>query len=321
MEHDLGGLLNRGVEFNVPEIMCLSKQLLEGGAMVSCSAMTHTSHRAALHSHPAHHPPRPQTCVDTASHLTSHTRSAANLLLNNSGVLKIADFGSFNTFSDVCAAHGCRHAGLARGAVKDGGYTPKVCTVCAHTNNTLYYCILMRFHSAGTDRLRCCWARATTAPPLTFGALAALWRSCLSAVPSCRCTVERCASVDITSFQGGVANAKDESEHDLDQFMQICQACMPLCCPHALIGLSGAAPPVPTTTRDTASCRSVASLCPKSGEHARVSTSSHVLHQHCCSFQRSLPSRLKKRCSSLLFALFFDNTQHPQLPREIPAWH
>lgn len=30
MDHDLGGLLNRGVQFKVPEIMCLTKQLLEG---------------------------------------------------------------------------------------------------------------------------------------------------------------------------------------------------------------------------------------------------------------------------------------------------
>lgn len=30
MEHDLGGLLNRGVEFTVSEIKCLSKQLFDG---------------------------------------------------------------------------------------------------------------------------------------------------------------------------------------------------------------------------------------------------------------------------------------------------
>jgi hypothetical protein len=30
MDHDLGGLLNRGVEFNVPELLCITKQLLSG---------------------------------------------------------------------------------------------------------------------------------------------------------------------------------------------------------------------------------------------------------------------------------------------------
>jgi hypothetical protein len=27
MEHDLGGLLNRGIEFTAPEVMCISKQV------------------------------------------------------------------------------------------------------------------------------------------------------------------------------------------------------------------------------------------------------------------------------------------------------
>lgn len=27
MDHDLGGLLNRGIEFTAPEIMCISKQV------------------------------------------------------------------------------------------------------------------------------------------------------------------------------------------------------------------------------------------------------------------------------------------------------
>ena len=34
MDYDLGGLLNRGTEFNVSEIMCISKQMFEGQALL-----------------------------------------------------------------------------------------------------------------------------------------------------------------------------------------------------------------------------------------------------------------------------------------------
>jgi serine/threonine-protein kinase BUR1 len=64
MDHDLGGLLNRGVLFSVPEVMCLAQQLLHG---------VHYLHAEGRILH--------------------RDLKAANLLLHHSGVLKIADFG------------------------------------------------------------------------------------------------------------------------------------------------------------------------------------------------------------------------------------
>lgn len=63
MDHDLGGLLNRGVDFTQPEIMCLTKQLLQG---------VHYMHK---------------------QNILHRDMKVANLLLNKFGVLKIADFG------------------------------------------------------------------------------------------------------------------------------------------------------------------------------------------------------------------------------------
>ena len=63
MDHDLGGLLNRGVEFTAPEVMCLTKQLLQG---------VHYMHR---------------------QNILHRDMKVANLLLNKHGVLKVADFG------------------------------------------------------------------------------------------------------------------------------------------------------------------------------------------------------------------------------------
>ncbi len=63
MDHDLGGLLNRGVIFSAPEVMCLTKQLLTG---------VHYMHR---------------------QNILHRDMKVANLLLSKEGVLKIADFG------------------------------------------------------------------------------------------------------------------------------------------------------------------------------------------------------------------------------------
>ena len=64
MDHDLSGLLdNPSVQFNIPQIKCYLLQLLEG--------------LRYLHN----------------SHILHRDMKAANLLINNQGILQIADFG------------------------------------------------------------------------------------------------------------------------------------------------------------------------------------------------------------------------------------
>eukprot|EP00055_Hartaetosiga_balthica_P014706 m.82410 g.82410 ORF g.82410 m.82410 type:complete len:587 (-) comp8668_c2_seq2:1031-2791(-) len=63
MEHDLGGLLNSGKEFTVPEIKCLTKQMFEGLHYLHTKKIMHRDLKVA------------------------------NILLNKKGILKIADFG------------------------------------------------------------------------------------------------------------------------------------------------------------------------------------------------------------------------------------
>lgn len=63
MEHDLGGLLNRQVDFKPAEIICISQQMFEG---------LHYCHK---------------------NKILHRDMKVANLLLSNDGVLKIADFG------------------------------------------------------------------------------------------------------------------------------------------------------------------------------------------------------------------------------------
>eukprot|EP00041_Stephanoeca_diplocostata_P006503 m.87352 g.87352 ORF g.87352 m.87352 type:complete len:725 (+) comp16399_c1_seq1:238-2412(+) len=80
MDHDLGGLLNRGVEFTAPEVMCIAHQILDGTHYVHTQKILHRDMKAA------------------------------NILMNNKGIVKIADFG------------------LARGECKSSRYTAVVCT-------------------------------------------------------------------------------------------------------------------------------------------------------------------------------------------------
>jgi len=63
MEHDMWGLIESKIKFDVPQIKCLMMQLLEGIKY--------------LH----------------AQHIIHRDIKGANLLLNNKGLLKIADFG------------------------------------------------------------------------------------------------------------------------------------------------------------------------------------------------------------------------------------
>ena len=64
MDYDLGGLLNKNVEFTVPEIKCLAKQLFGGLHYLAVNKILHRDLKVA------------------------------NILLNRRGILKIADFGA-----------------------------------------------------------------------------------------------------------------------------------------------------------------------------------------------------------------------------------
>ncbi|KAK9904109.1 hypothetical protein WJX75_004762 [Coccomyxa subellipsoidea] len=71
MDHDMTGLMERlGYKFTVPQIKCYMKQLLKG--------LAHCHHQGVLH----------------------RDLKAANLLINNSGALKLADFGLARKFRE-----------------------------------------------------------------------------------------------------------------------------------------------------------------------------------------------------------------------------
>ena len=76
MDHDLGGLLNRGIEFTAPEIMCISKQILMGTHYIHAQKVC--TRACALW---------PFTCTNSHAHMrmflarAQHTRTHA-LLLN-----------------------------------------------------------------------------------------------------------------------------------------------------------------------------------------------------------------------------------------------
>lgn len=144
MEHDLGGLLNRPVEFYTDEIMCLTKQLLTGLHYIHVQKILHRDMKVA------------------------------NLLLNDAGVLKIADFG------------------LARGYDKNNSrYTSTVCTRWYRPPEVL---LGQRNYTTAID----VWGVGCIVAELFVGR---------------------------PILQGGKQDAKDESENDLDQYMEICKLC------------------------------------------------------------------------------------------------
>lgn len=78
MEHDLSGLLdNPEVRFTEPQIKCYMLQLLEG--------------LRYLHD----------------SHILHRDMKAANLLINNNGILQIADFGLARHYDEAVPRAGC----------------------------------------------------------------------------------------------------------------------------------------------------------------------------------------------------------------------
>eukprot|EP00045_Choanoeca_perplexa_P012600 m.138271 g.138271 ORF g.138271 m.138271 type:complete len:531 (+) comp16067_c0_seq3:196-1788(+) len=92
MDYDLGGLLNKGIEFTLREIKCLSQQLLQG--------LFHLKVKNVLH----------------------RDLKVANLLLNRNGVLRIADFGLARFTKDPKKAEGKDKPS------KEMAYTGTVCT-------------------------------------------------------------------------------------------------------------------------------------------------------------------------------------------------
>jgi serine/threonine protein kinase len=143
MEYDLGGLLNRSVEFTVPEVKCLVKQLLNGMHYIHTNKILHRDMKVA------------------------------NLLLNDRGILKIADFG------------------LARGITKDSRYTSTVCTRWYRPPEIL---LGDRNYTSAIDM----WGVGCVTAELFIGR---------------------------PILQGGRPDAKDESENDLDQYLEISKLC------------------------------------------------------------------------------------------------
>ena len=74
-EHDLQGVLEKGIEFTKPQVKCLIKQLVQG--------MAYLHERGVMH----------------------RDIKGGNLLLTKSGVLKIADFGLAREFRKVNSRH------------------------------------------------------------------------------------------------------------------------------------------------------------------------------------------------------------------------
>ena len=63
MEHDLTGIIRNKIKFSLPEIKCIAKQLLEGVSYIHSLKLLHRDIKCA------------------------------NILLNQKGELKLADFG------------------------------------------------------------------------------------------------------------------------------------------------------------------------------------------------------------------------------------
>ena len=144
MDYDLGGLLNKNIEFTVPEIKCLSKQLFSGLHYLAVNKILHRDLKVA------------------------------NILLNRRGILKIADFGESRrdplqkenlrdpippTESHLQGPHPTNRTpsshspGMARKTDVSGRYTQRVCTRWYRAPELLlglrYYTAVIDVWSAG----------------------------------------------------------------------------------------------------------------------------------------------------------------------------